>query len=111
VEGPEVEIFGDALDRIGAVPAPARAYFDLRNVLRESNGKTKFSLHVCSQSAADMARAVRLEGLPDVTLHRHACDHHRVAVWLAKERRLLSILKLENQPGFAPPAEAGQITV
>ena len=104
VEGPEAEIFREALERIGAVAAPARAYFDLRNVLHESNGKTKFNLHVCAQSAVDMARAVRLEGLPDVTLHRHACDHHRVAVWLAKERRLLSILKLENRARFAAAA-------
>ena len=111
VEGPNVEVFRDALARIAAVPARARAYFDLRNILRESNGKTKFNLHVCAQSASDMARAVRLEGLPDVTLHRHACDHHRVGVWLAKERRLLSILKLENQSGFAAAAGSRPTTV
>lgn len=111
VEGPDAETFRDALDRIAELPEPVRAYCDLRNVLRESNGRTKFSLHVCAQSATDMARAVRLEGLPDVTLHRHACDHHRVAVWLAKQRRLLSILKLENQPGFVAAAGGGPTTV
>lgn len=109
-EGPNAEVYRGTIDKMSAVPATARAYYDLRNVLRQPNGKTRYNLHVCAQSAPDMARAVRLEGLPGVTIHRHACDHHRVAVWLAKERRLLSMLKLENQQGMAalvggePPA-------
>jgi hypothetical protein len=97
----EFEIYRDAIARIDGVSAPARTYFDLRNVLRESNGKTLYHLHVCAQSPSDLARAVRLDGLPGVTIHRHACDHHRVAIWLAKERRLLPLLKLENQSGLA----------
>lgn len=100
----DLDAYADAVDRISEVPASVRAYFDLRKILGKSNGKTLYNLHVCAQSAPDLARAVRLEGLPGVTIHRHECDHHRVAIWLAKEQRLLPLLKLENQLGFAATA-------
>lgn len=94
----------EALARLDRVPEPARAYFDLREVLRGWNGKTHYNLHVCTHSPPDLTRAVRLDGLPGVTIHRHECNHHRVVVWLARQDRLLPLLKLENQPGFAAVA-------
>ena len=97
----DVEAFSETVVKMEHVPPAARVYFDLREVLRESNGKTSYNLHVCAQSAPDLARALRLEGLPGVTIHRYPCAHHRVVVWLASQRRLLPLLKLENQPGFA----------
>lgn len=97
----DVEAFSEALVRMECLPATAHAYFDLRKVLGQSNGRTVYNLHVCAQSASDLARAMRLDGLPGVTIHRHACSHHRVVVWLARERRLVPLLKLENQQGFA----------
>ena len=96
-----LEAFGEALVRMEHVPATAHPYFDLHRVLGQSNGHTIYNLHVCAQSAPDVAQAMRLDGLPGVTIHRHPCNHHRVVVWLARERRLLPLLKLENQPGFA----------
>ncbi len=97
----DVEELGEAVARMEHVPATAHPYFDLRQVLGQSNGRTLYNLHVCSQSARDLARAIRLDGLPGVTIHRHQCNHHRVVVWLARERLLLPLLKLQNQPGFA----------
>ena len=97
----EVAAFADAMTRVEAVAASVRACLDLRKVLQVSNGKTRYNLHVCAQSAVDVARAVRLEGLPGVVIHRHPCDHHRVAVWLARERRLLTLLKIDGQPAPA----------
>ena len=102
----EVAAFADAMGRVEAVQESVRAYLDLRQVLQVSNGKTRYNLHVCAQSAVDVARAVRLEGLPGVVMHRHPCDHHRVAVWLARERRLLPLLKIENR---SEPAATGTI--
>lgn len=97
----DVDAFGDALDRLDRVPAPARAYYDLREILRDYNGRTAYNLHVCAQSEPDLARTLRLDGLPGVTIHRHACNHHGVVVWLARLRLLLPLLKLENQRGLA----------
>lgn len=98
------EAFADTLAKLDRVPQAARAYFDLSRVLAESNGRTLYNLHFCARSAPDLARAVRVEGLPGVTLHRHDCAHHRVVVWLAGQRRLLPLLKLENQQAFAAGA-------
>ncbi len=100
----DVVAFGDALARLDRVPAPAHTYYDLREVLRESNGRTAYHLHACARSAPDMARMLRLDGLPGVTIHRHDCDHHRVVVWLARRRGLLPLLKIENQPALAAAA-------
>jgi hypothetical protein len=97
--------FGDALERLDRVPAAARAYFDLREVLREYNGKTAYNLHVCAQSESDMARTLLLDGLPGVTIHEHGCNHHAVVVWLARLRRLTPLLKVENQRGPATEVE------
>lgn len=100
----ELAAISDVLTRMDRVPAPARAYFDLRDVLRESNGKTSYNIHVCAQAPSDLARAMRLEGLPGVRIHRYACNHHRVVEWLAREHRLLALLKLENQAALATAA-------
>ncbi len=106
----DVEAYSETIVKMEHVPSAARAYFDLREVLRESNGKTAYNLHVCAQSPRDLARALRLDGLPGVTIHRHPCAHHRVGVWLASQRRLLPLLKLENQPGFAAAVVGGEPT-
>jgi hypothetical protein len=107
----DVEAYSETIVKMEHVPPAARAYFDLRQVLRRSNGKTAYNLHVCAQSVRDLARAMRLDGLPGVTIHRHPCAHHRVGVWLAGQRRLLPLLKLENQPGFAVAAGGGTTAI
>ncbi|MGH8712794.1 MAG: hypothetical protein ACREYB_02180 [Casimicrobiaceae bacterium] len=103
----DIEAFSTALDRLDRVPAKARSYFDLRQVLRQSNGRTRYNLHVCARSAPDLTRALHLEGLPSVTIHRHDCDNHAVAVWLARRRRLLPLFDLGKQGELA--AAAGDV--
>jgi hypothetical protein len=93
--------FGDAVERIDRAPENARRYFDLRHVLDQWNGKTLYNVHVCAQSASDLARAERIEGLPGVTIHRHACASHGVVTWLARRRRLLPLFQLDNQDNVA----------
>lgn len=62
-EAPEdLEALSDALARLDCVPPQARAYFDLRELLSDSNRKTTYQLHVCARSAPDLARALRLDG-------------------------------------------------
>jgi hypothetical protein len=87
----------DVLDRMSRLPERVHRYFDLRNVLKEWNGKTRYNLHVCEKSEADFRRANRLLDLPGVTIHRYPCSHHRVAIWLGKRGLLLPLFKFENQ--------------
>ncbi|HEY7945627.1 MAG TPA: hypothetical protein VIH15_14080, partial [Casimicrobiaceae bacterium] len=104
----DVEAFATAIARMDHVPPAARAYFDLSKVLPQWNGRTLYNLHVCARSAPDLSRALRLEGLPGVTIHRYDCDSHSVAAWLARRQRLLPLFKVDNQRGLVTPAGGGQ---
>lgn len=95
------------LERLAALPPQAQRYFDLCEVLREWNGHTRYNIHVCANSPRELKRAARLEGLPGVTVHRHPCDTHRVVSWLAGRKRLMPLLRAENQPDVAAVVAKG----
>jgi pimeloyl-ACP methyl ester carboxylesterase len=84
-------------DRLEAYPLAAREFFDLAEVLKHHNGKTKFFVHYCSSSERDRIDCERLRGLPGVTVTPHPCKGHNVALHLAKRRLLMDLLKPENQ--------------
>jgi len=85
----------DAKDRIASLPENLGKYLDLRQVLAQGNGKTRFNLHVCAKSPWDMERAMYLRGEPQVSIHTFPCDHHLVAIFLAKARILESLVQPE----------------
>lgn len=85
----------ETLDRLATVPESAWRYFDLRNVLAEGNGLTRFHVHVCAKSPHDLARAMRLRGMPQTHIHTFPCDNHMVAVFQAKARILESLVRPE----------------
>ncbi|HEV8502259.1 MAG TPA: hypothetical protein VGR63_11800 [Casimicrobiaceae bacterium] len=89
------------IERLAALPPQAHRYFNLSHVLREWNGRTRYNIHACANSPREMKRAMRLEGLPGVTIHRHPCDTHRVVSWLAGRKRLMPLLRAENQQDVA----------
>ncbi len=93
----------DVIDRLDALPPTVRRYFDLRQVLGEGNGRTRFHLHACARSPIEMRRAQHLEGLPGVAVHRHPCDGHGVVGWLARNERLLPILRGDTAQGAGAP--------
>jgi hypothetical protein len=79
--------------------------------MREWNGRTRYNIHVCANSPREMKRALRMEGLPGVTVHRHPCDTHRVVSWLAGRKRLMPLLRAENQQDVAAVVAATAGTV
>lgn len=85
----------ETLDRLATVPESAWRYFDLRDVLAEGNGLTRFHVHVCAKSPRDLARAMRLRGMPQTHIHTFPCDNHLVAAFLAKARILESLVRPE----------------
>ena len=93
--------FADAIERLRDVPDASRKYYDLRNVLRDWNGKTAYNIHVCAQSAPDVYRASLIDGLPGVSVHRHGCGSHRIVTWLAARKQLIPLLRSENQADVA----------
>ncbi len=95
------ERFADSIERLADVPAASRQYYDLRSVLREWNGKTAYSIHVCAKSAPDVFRASLIDGLPGVSVHHHGCGSHRIVTWLAGRKQLIPLLRSENQANVA----------
>ena len=87
----------EAFARIQALPQEMHAYFDLRTVLMQHNGNTRYYLHVCRNSPWDMLRSKHLKDCPGVLIIGYPCDHHGVAATLARNNLLTDLLLLENQ--------------
>jgi hypothetical protein len=102
------ERFATVHARLEKLPATAQRFLDLRALLGEWNGKTRYNVHYCEYSAVDVTRCTHLAGLPGVVMRPHACDRHGVTRWLAGKGQLLPILQMENQLPAAQDAEAGQ---
>lgn len=99
-------------ERLRRTPREGRKYFDLRQVLKTWNGVTRYNLYACAHSPNDVRRVRALEGIPSVNVHLAPCDSHRIVSWLASQRRLTALLRLETQelvanygkPAAEPPA-------
>lgn len=87
----------DGLDRVYAKLGPEAVELDLRRVLEDSNGKTRFFVHACAGYAPDLVRAAHLEGAPGVTVLRYPCSVHNVLIGMAHKRFLRTALTLEAQ--------------
>lgn len=92
-----VGVHADAVARIHALPAAVHELFDLRSVLAQSNGKTRYFIHACRNSHWDMLRAKHLKTCPGVLVIGYPCSGHGVASTLARNHLLGDLLKLENQ--------------
>lgn len=87
----------DTIERIEALGAAVRPLLDLQPILARHNGKTRYFLHACRNSAWDMMRAKRLKSCPGVMVAGYPCAGHGVASTLARNGLLGDLLKLENQ--------------
>ncbi len=87
----------EAFARIQALPPDVHPLFDLRPILMQHNGKTRYYIHVCRNSQWDMHRAKHIKDCPGVLVIGYPCDSHGVAVTLARNDLLTDILLIENQ--------------
>ncbi len=91
----------DMLRHVSALGPSLLPYLDLREVLANGNGRTRFNLHVCQQSEKDLERAQYLGATPGVTVLGYPCNHHGVARVMARARLLKVALAAENQDDVA----------
>ncbi|HEX6574419.1 MAG TPA: hypothetical protein VF042_05560 [Gemmatimonadaceae bacterium] len=68
-------------------------YLDLPTLMKEWNGRTEFTIHVCRERADDMTRVERLRGIPHVSIEAHPCSTHQVAKYLVRSGRLIDIFE------------------
>lgn len=87
----------ETLERLWALPQEVQAFLDIRQVIKQHNGRSRFFIHVCRNCEDDFRRAHYLSGLPGVEVMSYSCDHHRVVRLLAKAGLLQDILRIENQ--------------
>jgi len=75
------------------IPWSLWKYRDLPGVLRQGNGKTRYTVHVCAQNEHDMKRAGYFSDCPQVEIAAHECNTHQVAKHLVREGKLLSVFQ------------------
>jgi hypothetical protein len=75
----------------------AHSYFDLRKILNNWNGVTKYFVHVCKQHKRDYSRVSHLANCPNVDAFEYCCNVHTVVIYLHKQGLLKNMLIKENQ--------------
>jgi hypothetical protein len=67
-------------------------YLDVKPLLADPNGRTRYHLYYCVTAERDRMQAERLRGLPDTHLHRFETGGHALAAVLAKDGTIEKIL-------------------
>jgi len=93
--------------KLNFLPTGSRKYYDLRKVLSDGNGYTRYFAHVCKDNLWDYRRAKYLDGLPGVELLSYPCSQHAVIRYLAKQKLLNTIFNIDNQEKLPQIANAG----
>jgi len=75
----------------------SRKYYDLGNELANTNGHTRYFLHVCRHSDVDYRRAQYLADRPNVNVIDYPCDQHVVPRYLARYKCLDKLFDINNQ--------------
>ena len=75
------------------LPPSTWKYRDLPRFLREWNGKTKYTVHVCAQNKHELQRAELFRDVPGVEIAAHECSTHQVARHLVREGKLLEVFQ------------------
>jgi hypothetical protein len=83
--------------KLNFLPTRTRQYYDLRKVLADTNGHTRYFLHVCRDYRWDYARAEYLSDLPNVRLLSYPCNQHVVIRYLAKYKCLNKLFDITLQ--------------
>jgi hypothetical protein len=81
------------VDKIYSNRPASKWFYDLRNLLKDYNGKTLYNIHVCRSHELDLSYAVHLEDLPGIHIERYGCDAHNIAQYLKNYDILPSLLE------------------
>jgi hypothetical protein len=72
------------------LPDEVRPFFDLRDILSDWNGQTRYHVHVPRYNEWDFARSRYLRDVPRVSVHLHPYKNHSLAHYLARDGKLRS---------------------
>lgn len=89
--------FRSGISRLAFSKRARKDFFDLRAVLGNPNGNTRYFVHYGSGHDEDRAHAERIAGLPGVVTLGYPCNIHGVSVFLAKYFLLGKFLDVANQ--------------
>lgn len=92
-------VLADNLDRL---PEDVKSFFDLRDVLSNWNGKTRYYVHVSRYHKADRHRAMYLKGLPHLELILDPYSVHSAAPFMARSGRLRECFVFPYRPVHRP---------
>lgn len=70
-----------------------REYFDLAQVLKQHNGKTRYFIHYCSNRLDDKIAAERMRDVTGMFLLPHDCESHMVVRYLHRKGLLTKVLE------------------
>jgi hypothetical protein len=85
---PAIKVYAKIVDRLDKLSADAKKYYNLKEVLRDWNGKTEYFVHVARESEWDRRRAEFLEGTPHLTVIRHPSDTHYITLKIGMSHML-----------------------
>lgn len=81
--------------RLHLLPRAVQRMFDLKKVLADWNGVTRYFVHICEYEGWDAKRARHLKNCPGVEVIEYPCDTHLVARYLAKKRILKQLFEVD----------------
>ena len=74
-------------------PRAERKYFDLRRVLSaRPNGRSQFHIYYAVDHASDRRHALRMQAVPQVTLHEYAYSRHNLVRMLRDTGQLQDLV-------------------
>lgn len=73
-------------------PRIDRQYYDLPDLIRQGNGRTRYHVYYGDQRAKDVRHAKLLDGAPGVELHAYPSAAHRLALELKEQGELEQIV-------------------
>jgi len=89
--------FRRTLFKLNFFPSGTRKYYDLRNVLAEWNGHTKYYVHVCRQQKRDWKMTNYIREAPGISILPYPCNQHTVIKYIVKMKLLDKLFDFGQQ--------------
>ena len=82
-------------------------FYDLRNLLKNYNGKTIYTLHISNNHAVDRFYGDHLEDIEGVVIKRYPCDNHRLGEYMKKYDLLDSLFEVPERKSSRTVTKTG----